>query len=133
MILKKQKDFQKANSLSKIADETNERLYTTDIFKYPSTSLKDYYDIIHSLLEALTTIFGAKVIGENSHLELINFICKECKLTEKERIFMQNLRMKRNSLSYEGVSIDKTYLENNQKEIEQTITRLKKLVAEKLR
>lgn len=46
MITRVKPDSQKAESLKKMAEITLERLNKTDMEKYPSNTLEDYYDII---------------------------------------------------------------------------------------
>jgi hypothetical protein len=77
MITKIKPDKQKSESLVKMAKITLERLNNTDMNKYPSNTLLDYYDVIHKLIEALTLREGIKVKGEGAHQELIEYIAKE--------------------------------------------------------
>ena len=51
MIIKITPDIQKSKALIEMARITLQRLNTTDIYKYPSNTLTDYYDIIHKLIE----------------------------------------------------------------------------------
>ena len=53
MIIKVRQDKQKSESLRKMAEITLERLNNTDMGKYPSNTLLDYYDAVHKLMEAL--------------------------------------------------------------------------------
>ena len=92
MINKITPDKQKALSLLKMAEITLERLENTDIGRYPSNSLVDYYEIIHKLLDALASQNGIKVKGDGAHQELIDYICKEYSISEQTRLFLQQLR-----------------------------------------
>ncbi len=127
MIIKTSPDPQKANSLSKMAELTLERLQTTDITKYPSNSLTDYYDIIHKLLEAIGAKQGVKTVGEGAHQELIDHIARSTKLPEQTRLFLQQLRDHRNRISYEGFFINENFITQNQQKIEDIILQLKEL------
>ena len=53
MIAKVVPDKQKSESLKEMAGTTIERLHKTDMEKYPSNTLVDYYDAIHKLMEAM--------------------------------------------------------------------------------
>lgn len=53
MITKIKPDSQKSESLKKMAKMTLERLNNTDMVKYPSNTLLDYYDAIHKLMKPL--------------------------------------------------------------------------------
>lgn len=120
-------DKQKAKALLKMAEITLERLEKTELERYPSNSLVDYYEIIHKLLEAIAFQEGIKIKGEGAHQELIDFIAKEYQLGEQARQFLQQLRDYRNKISYEGFMIHKQYISMNQKRIKAIIIKLKKI------
>lgn len=128
MIIKTQADKQKAKSLKEMAIITLERLRETDIKKYPTNTLTDYYDVIRKLMETLTSLEGIKTKGEGAHQEIIDYICKKYDLGETTRQFMQELRDYRNRISYEGFMIKENYIENNSKKIEEIIDKLIGLV-----
>ncbi len=117
-------DKNKAESLKNMAEITLERLDKTDKANYPSNTLIDYYDIMHKILEAISLMEGTKVKGEGAHQELIDYICKKYKIEEQKRQFLQQLRDYRNMISYEGFSVNKEYIVNNQEFIKNLIDRL---------
>lgn len=121
MIIKVAADKEKAESLMKMADITLERLRETDIMKYPSNTLIDYYDAIHKLMEALAVKEGVKIKGEGAHQELIDYIAKKHGLAEQARQFLQQMRDYRNRISYEGFMINKNYIKLNQDKINEII------------
>ena len=63
MILKIKPDNQKSKALIEVAKITLARLNEIDIYKYPTNTLTDYYDIIHKLMESLTISNGVKFKG----------------------------------------------------------------------
>jgi len=128
MIIKVQKDAQKARMLVEMARITLERLKEIDSEKYPSNTLTDYYDIIHKLMEALTLSEGIKAKGEGAHQELIEYICKIYNLGESTRIFLQDMREYRNRIAYEGFMINKDYINSNKKRVQEIISSLLKLI-----
>ncbi len=87
MITKVKPDKQKSESLKKMAEVTLERLDNTDMNKYPSNTLLDYYDVVHKLIEALTIREGIKVKGEGAHQELIDYVAKQKKIDEHRDYF----------------------------------------------
>lgn len=87
MISKIRPDIHKSESLKKMAEITLERLDKTDINKYPSNTLLDYYDSIHKLMEAITLKEGIKVGGEGAHQELIDYLAKNY-IDEQTRQFL---------------------------------------------
>lgn len=121
-----------AKSLLKSANTSHQRLKETNIKKYPSNTLIDYYDIIHKLLDALALTQNHKIKGEGAHQKLIEFIATTKTIDEKTRIFLQDLREYRNKINYEGYNIKKEYITENQEIIEKTILTLKKELETKI-
>jgi hypothetical protein len=124
MIINIKPDKQKAESLTKMAQITLERLNDTEIEKYPTNTLTDYYDIIHKLMESLAFLEGIKTKGEGAHQELIDHICEKYKFEEKDRVFLQQMRDYRNRVSYEGFMIHRNYISLNKERIKEIIQRL---------
>jgi hypothetical protein len=121
-------DKQKSESLKIMAEITMKRLLETDLSKYPSNTLTDYYDIIHKLLEAISLKDGVKFKGEGAHQELIDFITIKYELGEDIRIFLQNMRDNRNRISYEGFMINENYIKLNKEKIETIINKMLSLL-----
>ena len=112
-----------------MAEKTIERVAETNIAKYPSNTLKDYYDAIHELLEAIALIEGIKFSGDGAHERLINYVAKNYLLQEGERQFLQSLRDYRNKISYEGLFIDSDNLVRNQDKIKIIINKLRAIIS----
>lgn len=132
MIISVQKDVSKAKMLLDMAIITFARLNETDIEKYPSNSLTDYYDIIHKLLEGLSCIDGVKFKGDGAHQELIDYVCKNYQLPEQDRIFLQEVRDFRNRISYEGFMLNKNFISRNKDKLTDIITRFEMILKTKL-
>ena len=128
MIVNVKPDNQKSESLKKMAEITLERLDKTDLKKYPSNTLLDYYDIIHKLMESLTLKKGVKFMGEGSHHELIDYIAKQYNLDEQTRLFLQQIRDYRNRISYEGFMIQENYIVLNHEKIKKIIKLILSLI-----
>lgn len=128
MIIKVRQDKHKSESLKKMAEITLERLEKTDIEKYPTNTLLDYYSIIHKLMEALTLREGIKIKGEGAHQELIEYIARQKSIDEQSRQFLQQMREYRNRISYEGFMIHKNYISLNKKKIQDIIKRFLELL-----
>lgn len=124
MITKIKPDKQKSESLKKMAEVTLDRLVKTEMEKYPSNTLLDYYDIIHKLLEAIALKEGVKIKGEGAHQELIDYIAKQNNFDEKTRLFLQQMRDYRNRISYEGFMVNKNYILLNREKIASIIVKL---------
>ncbi|MHA1344274.1 MAG: hypothetical protein ACTSQG_09820 [Promethearchaeota archaeon] len=121
MIIKIKPDKQKSEALKKMARITLERLNKTDIKKYPSNTLLDYYDIIHKLMESLTLKQGIKTKGEGAHQELIEYLFRKNIINEQTRQFLQQMREYRNRISYEGFMIHENYINLNRNKIQNII------------
>lgn len=128
MILIIKPDKEKAKSLKNMAQTTIERLKETNTSKYPSNTLKDYYDVIHELMEAISLTKGIKFKGDGAHQELIEYIVKEYDFSEQERIFLQQIRDYRNRISYEGFMINENFIISNDKKIQEIIDKLSNLI-----
>jgi uncharacterized coiled-coil DUF342 family protein len=124
MIIKISPDKSKSKALRIMAEITLERLENTDIEKYPTNTLNDYYDVIHKLMEALSMLNGIKVKGEGAHQELIDYISEQYGFDEQTRQFLQKMRDYRNRISYEGFMIKKNYIVLNQERIKVVIKKL---------
>ena len=124
MITKIHPDKQKSESLKKMAKITLQRLKETDIEKYPTNTLTDYYDVIHKLMEALGLVNGIKTKGEGAHQELIDYIAKQYDFDDQTRQLLQQMRTYRNRISYEGFMIHKNYINLNQEKIKNIIKKL---------
>lgn len=124
MITKIRADEQKSKSLRKMARITLERLGSTDMERYPTNTLNDYYDVIHKLMEAIALLKGVKIKGEGAHHELIEYVTKQYNLDEQTRQFLQQMREYRNRIAYEGFMISKNYIRINRKKINAIIKKL---------
>ena len=61
------RDKSKASSLVAMSVEIIERIETTDKERFPSQVVRDYYDVVHQLFEALASLEGLKFDGQGSH------------------------------------------------------------------
>src|SRR3989338_497010 len=124
-------DGQKSELLRKMAEITLDRLGKTDMEEYPSNTLLDYYDAIHNLMEALTSIEGIKIKGEGAHQELIDHLARQGIFTEQTRLFLQTMRDYRNRISYEGFMVHRNYIHLNKEKIQEIIVYLSEQLAGK--
>ena len=117
-------DIKKAESLNKMAKTSLERLHSFDKLKYPSNTLDDYYDILHQLMESVSSRKGIKFSGDSAHKELINWVCEELNLRDSDKLLLQNIRNYRNKISYEGFFIKSIFIEQNEKKILNIVEKL---------
>ena len=125
---------ERAISMLKMAEATIEMVKKIDKKMFPSNVLKEYYDIIRELMGIILLLDGYKIIGEGSHKKLIEYIKQKCQDFEANEIMLiDELRVARNKISYEGFFIDEEYLNRKQSDIETIISKLKALINKKLR
>lgn len=127
------KDTGKAIALKSTAVTTLQRLRETNRAKYPTNTLKDYYDILKALMEALNALEGVKFKDEAAHYETIEYICKRYALSEPARELLQQVRDYRNRTSYEGFHVKSSYIKQNMKSIEKIIRKLLSLLENSLK
>ncbi len=125
-------DKNKAKSLLTMAEISLERLNETNKLKYPSNTLEDYYGILHQLMETITFIDGIKFKGEGAHFELIDYIFKKYNFNFSHNVFLQSMRNYRNKISYEGFSVKRSYIEENEVKINEVINKLKEIILKKI-
>jgi hypothetical protein len=121
-------DTQTAAALFSMAHTSLQRLQETNVSRYPSNSLVDYYDIIHKLMESVGMINGMKFKGDGAHLQLIDYVCRSCQLSESMRVFLQELRVYRNRINYEGFVVQKSYIMENEKFFKKIIAQLSTII-----
>jgi len=121
-------DKQKAIALMKMVEITLNRLNESNKEKYPTNTLTDYYDILHKIMEALTSLEGLKFKGEGAHRRLIDYVCHKYRLGEGVRNIIQELRDYRNRVNYEGFMIKEDYVKRNSEKIEKIIEKLKGII-----
>lgn len=126
-------DPEKAKSLVKMSKKIKNRIDETNLEKYPSQVMKDYYEILKQLMEAIASLDGVKTKGKGAHKRLIDWIAKKYNLPERDRQFLQQIRVYRNRISYEGLSIDVWYLKRNKGKLERFIRKFREIVKKRLR
>jgi len=93
--------------------------------------IADYYEIIKELITAILLIDGYKTL---SHKDLIDYIKEKCKeFSIHEVSVLDDLRVLRNRIAYEGFFIEPSYLERNEPLFKEMIRKLENLIERKLR
>ena len=104
------------------------RVKETDVEKFPSQVLRDYYDAIRQLMEAIASLNGVKSEGVGAHQQLIDWIVDEYEFSEKKRRFLHQVRKHRNRFEYEGHFVDEDYVKRNKSEFNEIIRKLKNIL-----
>ena len=130
-IIKITLDKEKAKSILKMVELRVEMLKLIPLNKYASPLVEEYYEIIKELITAILLIEGYKTL---SHIELIRYIENNRKeFTEEDISVLDNLRILRNRVTYEGFFINTSYLERNEISFKEMIKKLKNLISMKLK
>jgi len=125
-------DKNKAASIFKMLDKTLEMIKTIDIDKFPSNVTKEYYNIIRELISVIALLDGYKTYGEGAHKSLIDYVEKNKKeVTSYEISLINELRITRNKIEYDGFFVEKIYIERRLEDILILVEKLKKIIKEK--
>jgi len=120
---------EKARSILKMVDESIKMVESLDPIKFTSHVVKGYYEVIRELISVIALMEGYTTTGEGAHKDLIDFITKEYNEIDKhESILIDDLRVIRNRVSYDGFFVKPDYLERKRPYIKITIGKLKGIV-----
>ena len=133
-LLKVTPNKERVRSILKLVDVTLEMIDSLDHKKFITLITRDYYDIIRELITALLLLDGFKTEGEGAHKKLIEYLSIAYKNDFKrhEIILLEDLREKRNKISYEGLFVTENYLISREQEIKSIISMLKETINKKL-
>jgi len=120
-----------AKSILNMISLIEERLKTQGKTKMVSLIISDYYEIIKELFTVVLLIDGYKTL---SHKDLINYIKEKYdEFSLHEISVLDNLRVLRNRVAYEGYKIDILYLNRNEDLFKSIIKKLKQIINKKLK
>lgn len=119
-------DKEKAKNILKMVSLLEERIKHQDRNKMAALIVTDYYEIIKELITAILLIEGYKTL---SHRDLIEYIKEKNKeFNAGEISVLDDLRVLRNRVSYEGFLIEPHYLNRNEFLFKKIIQKLKDLI-----
>src|SRR3989344_5506069 len=126
-------DKEKAQSILKMVETTIEMVRFIDKIKFPSNVAKEYYEIIRELISIILLLDGYKTIGEKAHKKQIEYLETNYKeFSKAEIILMDDLRITRNKIAYDGFFVKESYIDRKLADILKIIERLKVLIDKKL-
>lgn len=126
-------DKEKAKSILKMVDTTLEMIRLIDIDKFSSNVTKEYYEVIRELISVILLLDGYKTYGEGAHKKLIEYIQNSySELSEYEILLIDDLRTKRNKISYDGFFVNKDYISSKLKNIQEIIRKLRNIILNKM-
>ena len=122
--------MEKARSILKMVSLIEERIGKQDKKRMSALIISDYYEIIKELITAILLVEGYKTL---SHKDLITYLReKHHEFSGHEISVMDDLRVLRNRISYEGFFVDPSYLERNESLFKASIEKLRSLLKKKL-
>jgi len=123
-------DKERAKNLLKMISLIEERVKIQDKAKMASLILSDYYEIIKELITAVLLIDGYKTL---SHKDLVDYVKENYKnFSQQEIAVLDNLRVLRNKIAYEGYQIENSYLSRNEPLFKTIIEKLKLILKERV-
>ena len=132
-LIKVTPDKEKAKSILKMVDTTIEMIKVIDITKFSSNITKEYYDVIRELISVVLLLDGYKTYGEGAHKRLIEYLqAKISGFSEYEILLIDELRVTRNKVAYDGFFVGGDYIKRKIKNIQKIISKLKGLIKKKL-
>ncbi len=131
LVWKKTPNKEKAKALLKLVHLRLEEVDLKDKIRFATIVVKDYYEIIDHLLEALMELDGYKTLSHEAKIAfLAEFYSKD--FSKAEVLLIDRLRIMRNRIAYEGAFVRFDFLERNEKKIRKIIGKLIRLVKSKV-
>jgi hypothetical protein len=122
---------ERAGSILKMISLLEERIKNQDKSKMAVLIISDYYEIIKELITAVLLIDGYKTL---SHKDLIDYLeYKYPQFNANDISLLNDLRILRNRIAYEGFLIDISYLSRNESFFKDIAGKLKKILTNKLK
>ena len=124
---------EKAKSILKMVGTTLEMIKQIDNSKFSSNLTKEYYDVIRELMSVILLLDGYKTFGEGAHKRLNEYLESNYKQFNNYEIsIINNLRVTRNKIAYDGFFVEPDYLKRKMENIQGIIFKLKEIVKGKL-
>ena len=135
MLIKTTPDAEKAKAILKMIESTLRMIRELNPEKFPSQIIKEYYDILRELISIIALLDGYRTLGEGAHKELMEYIQDNyhSKLEESHFHFLNELRIIRNKITYDGFFVNLEYVKRNEEVIITIIKKLKDITGAKLR
>jgi len=129
-LIKIKPDKERARSLIKLASLRYGKIKTFDEEKESSLIIEGYYEAAKELITAVLFIDGYKTL---SHKDLIEYLKERyAAFGTHEIVLLDELRVLRNRVTYEGFSIVPSYLNRNEQVFKAVARKLKELLERKL-
>ena len=125
-LIKISKDKERAKSILKMISLIEERIKIQDREKMAALIISDYYEIMKELITATLLLDGYKTL---SHKDLVDYLKEKYPEFKQDEIhILDDLRILRNRVAYEGFFVEYSYLNRNENSFKEIIQKLKNLV-----
>ncbi len=95
--------------------------------------MKEYYEVIRELITVILLLDGYKTHGEGAHKKLIEYMEKNyAEFRGHEISLIDDLRLIRNKIAYNGFFVTDDYLDRKRQEILTLIDKLRIIIYKKL-
>ena len=126
-------DKEKAKSIVKMAKTTLEMIGDIDLGKFSSNVTKEYYDVMRELISVILLLDGYKTFGEGAHKRLVDYLQKNYgEFEEREIALIDELRLVRNRIAYDGFFVSREYIERKREDIRRITAKLENIIKKKL-
>lgn len=130
-LIKITSDKERAISILKMISLLEERIKTQDKLKMAVLIVSDYYEIIKELITAVLLTDGYKTL---SHKDLVDYLKERYSQFDANEIsVLDDLRILRNRITYEGFLIEVPYLNRNESLFKNIINKLKNILSIRLK
>lgn len=129
-LIKITSDKEKARSILKMVALIEKRIKQQDRENMAALIITDYYEIIKELITAILLIDGYKTLSHKDLFEYLN--SKYSEFSTHEISALNDLRILRNRVTYEGFFIELSYLNRNENFFKKIIQKLRSLIEKKL-
>ncbi len=122
---------ERVKSILRMAALLEERITLQNKEKMAALVAVDYYEIIKELLTAILLLEGYKTL---SHKDLFEYTQeKHAKMFDQQEMFLlDELRVLRNRVSYEGFEIQPSYIKRNESKLKEIIKKIKQGILNKV-
>ena len=126
-------NIEKAKSILKMVEVTLEMIKLIDKTKFPSNVTKEYYEVIRELTSIILLLDGFKAAGEGAHKKQIEYVeVNYREFNAADIALMDDLRITRNKIAYDGFFVKEDYVERKLKDILNIINKLKNIIGSKI-
>ena len=120
---------EKARSILRMAETTLEMIEQIDSEKFPSNVTKEYYDVIRELTSIILLLDGFKTSGEGAHRKQIEYLEAKCReFSSAEIALLDDLRITRNKIAYDGFFVKESYIERKIPDIQRIVEKMKEII-----